>query len=663
MNNIKSFAQIFEAAVRIPRLNQKGLDYWKSKGKNGKDVMIYLHDDMDGIYSAVVVKERLLDLGYNIVGYGVVNYQESWKNTTLDPKMINVVVDFANMPEPDRKDLVDIYIDHHGEFSDQEKEFYRNDPVVKTKTGSAYEGICMILGKPADEMVLYSIDMIDSAKYDEYNVDWRDILNFSWDRFKEIAAQPGKVSIKPFGGSKEVELGWNIIAKMTFAGAFNQFLKRSDHKTVIEVVDNVKSASIYGIYHAMKNIYPGNNVWLTGYSKGQEKDFFKDGSWRINTMKKRTRGDESEKIIFKSQRDFILHTTASSDLPKPKGYQIIDNLMFVPSGTWANALRARAILLKDYDSGVIPKDHKIDFIMLQYGNTIQICGFEKLEKMDEYPILQNGEEMKDLAKYMTGLLHNFQKYLGYSDPDTTIGQEELTVSGGHVGIGTISNIISSVDVSKMKEQGKDTKHAEKYDGYRYLDLMKNKMINDLSTVKWGMGMVWSDTGEGGKGMMITDIINHDKNVKAEIKRQVDAGYDTERNIRKEMRDKLNKLSDAELREQSERAIKDHKVMKKKDIRKRDVSGSIPSRKEWEERQEVVSENLNNIDSFTHFFINEEKVESKDITPLKMRTDPPKSVVDAGNKIVRGGKVYKWDGSKWTPKGEASEEDKKNIPNV
>ena len=160
---------------RIPKLNDKGLKYWKNKGKYGKDVMVYFHDDMDGIFSAVVVKERLLNLGYNIKGFGVLNYQEGWTLTTLDPKMINVVVDFANMPDYKRKDLIDIYIDHHGEFTEEEKEYYKDDPVIKTKTASAYEGICRVIGKPLDRTLLYTIDMVDSAKYDDYNALIQDV--------------------------------------------------------------------------------------------------------------------------------------------------------------------------------------------------------------------------------------------------------------------------------------------------------------------------------------------------------------------------------------------------------------------------------------------------------------------------------------------------------
>jgi len=358
-----------EISPRIPKLTRRGIGYWKSKGKSGKDVMIYTHDDMDGIFSAMTVRYRMEQLGYNIVGYGILNYMESWKNTKINSKYINVAVDFAEMPNYEYSNLIDIYIDHHGEYTEEEWEYYKENPVIKTKTGSAYEGICRVMGKQIDEITLYSIDMIDSAKYDDYMVDWRDIINFSWDKFLEIAKRPGKVTIKPFEKSKSVTFGWPIVAKLTFAGAFNQFLKRGDHKTIIEVIDNVKEPSIYSIYLAMKRIYPGNNIWKTG----EGKNFVDDSIWRIETMKKRTRGDNNDKPIYMSQKEFLEMGGGVS-----KGYQLIGKLMYVPSGTWANGLRARSILITDIDNGIVP-ENKIDFILLQYGNTLQIVSVEKIE--------------------------------------------------------------------------------------------------------------------------------------------------------------------------------------------------------------------------------------------------------------------------------------------
>jgi hypothetical protein len=44
---------------------------------------------------------------------------------------------------------------------------------------------------------------------------------------------------------------------------------------------------------------------------------------------------------------------------------------------------------------------------LQYGGTLQVCGYKKMEEM-ELPTLKNGEVVNDLGKYMTELLGNFK---------------------------------------------------------------------------------------------------------------------------------------------------------------------------------------------------------------------------------------------------------------
>lgn len=452
IQKFNDYNKINEAAPRLP----KSEDYWTKKGKTGKDVMIYTHDDMDGIFSAIVVKKYLKNAGFNIKGYGVLNYTDGWKNTSLDPKMINVVVDFASMPDKEREDLIDFYVDHHGVYSDEEKEHFKDKPVLKTKTDSAYEGICIQLGYTLNSEILDAIDMIDSAKYTHYKIDWRQLLNFSWDSFKK--------SENP---------------KLAFAAAFNQFLKRSDHKTIIEVIDNVDDVSIYAIYNTMKRLYPGNNK---NFRTGEPKDMLSDAEWRLSTMAKRTRGKDTKKTIYKSADDFIKYNTSNGEI-RLDGYQLIGDIAFVPSGTWANALRIRTILLEDYDSGVIPEEHKVKFCMLQYGNTIQVAAFDDMDKIFEKPVLKGGSIVNDLGSYMNGLLKNFQEHLGYYEPDTSVGQEEITVSGGHGGIGTISNIIGKCNEDPCKES-------------RFLDMFKNKIISDLSGVKLPIKLKWV-TPKGG----------------------------------------------------------------------------------------------------------------------------------------------------------------------
>jgi len=449
IKDFNNWKKIFEeASPRLP----KNEDYWKKRGKDGKNVALYTHDDMDGIFSAIEVKKYLLNAGFKIVKYGVLNYSEGWKYTTLNPKLINVVVDFANMPGDERDEMIDYYLDHHGSFTEEQIKKYMKSPVQKKKTGSAYEAICQSLGVPMDTLTLSVIDMIDSAKYQQYGVSWQRLLDFN---LSDIKKSENK--------------------RLEFAAAFNQFLKRSDTNTIIGVIHNCNDASIYAIFNTMKRLYPEHNVGRYG----DKKEFIEDSTWRLGEMGRRVRG-RGQKQVFNSQDEF-LSAFQRNGLIQLDGYQVIGDLAFIPTGTWANALRARSIIEKEFSEGKISKEPK--FILLQYGGTLQVCSYKPMEEYgDELPKLKSGEPVNDLGAYMTSLLKNFQQHLGYHNPDTSIGQDEITVSGGHGGIGSISNIFGECD-------------KEPYVGQRFVDMFKNKIITDLSGVPFNLNIKWSEPKE------------------------------------------------------------------------------------------------------------------------------------------------------------------------
>ena len=596
MKNFKNFTKLNESAPRIPNSEE----YWKKKGKIGKEVMIYFHDDLDGIYSATVMKNYLEGKGFKINGYGIVNYQEGWNTTKLNPKYINIALDYA-----ENVDGIDVYMDHHGSFDLEEvKEREKNRGSVKTETTSAYEGICDQLGLPIVAEIQNVIDMVDSAKYDDYNIDQSVLLDFNPKKFK---------------------------SKLEFAAAFNQLLKRSDHRTFIEVVANTKdmAPSIYNIYRLFRLLYPANNMnfWelknasnAAGFGNDTEKyinhlklndpellktfqkDFLKDAKWRLNKMEDQTRGvtmdkwrkiQPKSKVEIRTQEEFIRRFKTKDGI-KMEGYQIIGNMMFVPTGTWANALRARSILEadlkkavskldKEYGAtdGLIPTiqyeiekdsplyddlrmkvgqkveiigditrtdyndlqsinikrdvEHEktegisgfidlyydgddynikknrrdgfvsdteekwhnerkekegililrakqpIFWILLQYGNTFQVASYHKLENYDQdyLPRLKDGTIVANLGKYCEVLLKNFETHYGL---DVNAVDGVTTVAGGHKGIGSISNVF-----------GRATKLLN---GVRFLDLIKNKMIQDLSGIDWkSISMPWGDESE------------------------------------------------------------------------------------------------------------------------------------------------------------------------
>lgn len=450
------------SAPRLP----KSENYWKNKGiapveieKNGKiittykNVMLYTHDDLDGIMSAQLIKKELIKKGYNIIGYGIVNYQEGWKYTTLRPDVINVSVDFAGFHES-----LHVYVDHHmGNLPEDRKDY-----AVKTHTGSAFEGIALQYGIAHDSLTLHPIDMVDSAKYKFYGVDISTVIDYNW---KIIKSSDKK--------------------KLTFTGMINQFIKRADHSTLIEVIHNCAEPSIFAIYLKLKEFYGGNNLWRNSLER---KDFLEDGMWRINTMKERTRGNlnsETSRKVFKTQEEFLQDCWIEGKISLiGKGYQVIGNLAFIPSGTWANAIRARAIIEQDIRDGLLPKDC-VDFILLQYGNTLQMVAYDNINEMSEekLPKLKDGSVVKNIGKYMENLLLNFKEHLNYTDPSTYItgAEDEITLAGGHGGIGSISNICGKVQTGVYSEM-------------KYLDLFKNKIIQDISNCDWkNLKIIW--TGE------------------------------------------------------------------------------------------------------------------------------------------------------------------------
>jgi len=486
------------AAPRLP----KSVDYWEKLGKPGKKVMLYFHDDLDGIFSAIAIKKYLLSKGFVIVGYGVVNYQEGWDVIELNDQYINVAVDFAEIT-----DGIDVYIDHHGEF--QEGADLKGKHAVKTKTRSAYEGIMDQLGLPVDSMVMDVISMIDAAKYDDFKVKWTDLLTWDMDYFKQHKSP-----------------------KLMLAGVFNQYLKRSDYRTFIEVVDNATEPSIYQIISLFKLLYPMNNLdWRTlrdirsydpsaneytvwtqlqsgklddqildkdGAVKNIFMDFMEDGSWRLDQMMKRTSGSAEFKGVIKNQRQLIDEFTEEISYPetsrskfagmsanviKLSGYVVIGDLAYVPSGTWANAIRARSIIEQDINSGRLKgvKKEDILWVLLQYGDTLQFCSFGDIEDYseDKLPITKEGKPINDLKEYSRDLLKRFQEKLEFGNKDT--------LAGGHKGIGTISNI----GVQRYYYEG-DNKGLSKISNVRYLDLFKNYIIANLSQVPWDISLSWEN---------------------------------------------------------------------------------------------------------------------------------------------------------------------------
>ena len=438
-----------ESFIKIP----KDPEYWLAKGKRGKECIIFCHDDLDGCFSAIAMKEYLQNHGFVIKGYGIINYTDGWRIFKLDKSYINICLDFAD----DNKDL-DLYIDHHMDDNFKEK----SKQSIKMKSDSCYGLICHLLGIPTNKSILSVISMIDAAKYSEYEVDIKTILNFE---LKDILLMknPGLV----------------------FAGAFNQLIKRSDYRTLIEVIYN-GNLSIYKIFELFKILYPFNNIVVKkGSSKndirkqllaGEDVDsienlkevpeFVPDSKNRINKMISRTRGNDDKQCINSLEQFNNLYWKENDGKFKFDGFVVIKNLVFVPSGTYANPLRARAIIEK-----TLKDDSNIQFIMMDYGSAIQIADYRGIKEEKNLPVLSNGRVLNDLNIYTKYLLEIvLRREFDY--------HYDKAKAGGHSGIGNLTNIF-----------GKCQKPP--YNGIKIMDIMKNWIIRDITGIEWDINLIWN----------------------------------------------------------------------------------------------------------------------------------------------------------------------------
>ena len=441
-----------ESFIKIP----KNVEYWLSKGKRGKECIIYTHDDLDGIFSAIAMKEYLQSHGFKIAGYGIINYTDGWKIFKIDKSYINICVDFAE----DNADL-DVYIDHHMDEKFKEK----SKISIKMQSDSCYGLICHILGIPTDKLILSVISMIDSAKYKEYGVDLKTILNFNLEDILK--------SKNP---------------RLVFAGAFNQLIKRSDYRTLIEVIHN-SSLSIYKIFKLFKLFYPINNLTVKrGVSKEEMRnrllgksepwdyvdpyeltsipEFVPDSKKRIDQMVSRTVGNNPKKSIESLDEFIKTYWNDKEKRFKFDGFVVLKNLIYVPTGTFANPLRAR-VLIERY----LEDDSKIQFILMDYGSALQISDYRNIADEKNLPVLEDGTVIDDLNVYTKHILQDvLKKIYNY--------HFEKAKAGGHPGIGNLSNIIGRCNIRPFV-------------GIKMMDLAKNWIIEDITGIKWDQKLQWN----------------------------------------------------------------------------------------------------------------------------------------------------------------------------
>jgi hypothetical protein len=103
---------------------------------------------------------------------------------------------------------------------------------------------------------------------------------------------------------------------------------------------------------------------------------------------------------------------------------------------------------------------------------VQIASYKSIENTKNLPRLPGGEILNDLDAYTKFLLQFvLNKVFGMKN--------DSSKAGGHKGIGTLSNILGRYN-------------SPPFNDIRYLDIMKNWIIQDITGIRWKLNMKWNE---------------------------------------------------------------------------------------------------------------------------------------------------------------------------
>ena len=156
-----------------------GIRNIKKLAKKYKQAEIYFHIDLDGVTSALAMKEYLNSYGIKVVAAHKLNYgSDEYNISAPEEGNMGVMVDFSH-----GKPFIQIHTDHH-----QSQIVYNDASVHFRHSKSNASTISSIIGNGIfssdDEK---AIDMIDSASFVEYNINPKEVGNavFKCDKNKD----------------------------------------------------------------------------------------------------------------------------------------------------------------------------------------------------------------------------------------------------------------------------------------------------------------------------------------------------------------------------------------------------------------------------------------------------------------------------------------------
>jgi hypothetical protein len=172
-------------------LNEGGIRDIKKLSKRYPKAKIYFHQDLDGVTTALAMKNYLESNNIDVVDTEVIQYGDKEfeiKKTDALGDVMPVLVDFAH-----GKPMFVIHTDHHdrqaGAEETKSKSFRQSRSNVET--------ISQVLSPtdifPTEDIKL--ISMVDSADFSRNDVDIKDVINYIFTLNKELPVGKNKVAL------------------------------------------------------------------------------------------------------------------------------------------------------------------------------------------------------------------------------------------------------------------------------------------------------------------------------------------------------------------------------------------------------------------------------------------------------------------------------------
>jgi hypothetical protein len=178
MNKIKNFERfsLFESGVR-------GI---KDLAKRYNEADLYFHIDLDGVTSAIGIKEYLAQYGIKVVGFHTVQYgDKEWTVEKPKPDRLAVLVDFTH-----GKTIMQIHTDHHdnqvGVADTTATSFKR----TKSNASTISQEISPKEIFPPEDMKL--ISTVDSADFANNDITVDDVIRAAYNFDKKIGIEKNR---------------------------------------------------------------------------------------------------------------------------------------------------------------------------------------------------------------------------------------------------------------------------------------------------------------------------------------------------------------------------------------------------------------------------------------------------------------------------------------